>query len=51
MSAEADVGLGTVEGTVVERISSPDISHPTRELVVIDADGSRYRVAEADVSR
>ena len=54
MSAEqvtADVGIGTVEGQIVDRIPSPEWTAIDREVLVVEADGSRYRVDESDIER
>lgn len=54
MSAQpvtADVKIGTVEGEIVERIPSPEWTDIGKEVLVVESEGSRYRVDESDVSR
>lgn len=52
MSAQpvtADVGIGTVEGEIVERIPSPEWTNITGEILVVESQGSRYRVDPSDI--
>ena len=45
---QAEVLGETVEGTVVERIPTPDFGTGPAARLVLDVDGSRYRVDESD---
>lgn len=40
----------TVEGTVLDRLPKPDITHGPREIVVVAVGESTYRVEESDVA-